>query len=159
MLSLGAREREAMWKSGALAIGDAGVEVLRGLRLVKLLAISSVIAICIAAFGIYVLAAYTVQRREREIVIRKLHGANSRSIGLLIAREFLMLTTLGAVVGLPIAWYATKMYLASFVELAPMTMLPLAASLLLIFAVALSATLRQTIRASRTTPALVLRTL
>lgn len=129
------------------------------IRLVKLLAISSVIAICIAAFGIYVLAAYTVQRREREIVIRKLHGANSRSIGLLIAREFLMLTTLGAVVGLPIAWYATKMYLASFVELAPMTMLPLAASLLLIFAVALSATLRQTIRASRTTPALVLRTL
>lgn len=128
------------------------------IRLVKLLAISSVIAICIAAFGIYVLAAYTVQRREREIVIRKLHGANSRSIGLLIAREFLMLTTLGAVVGLPIAWYATRMYLATFVELAPMIMLPLAASLLLIFAVALSATLRQTIRASRTTPALVLKT-
>jgi len=35
MLSLGAREREAMWKSGALAIGDAGVEVLRGLTLAE----------------------------------------------------------------------------------------------------------------------------
>lgn len=128
------------------------------IRLVKLLAISSVIAISIAAFGIYVLAAYTVQRREREIVIRKLYGANPRAIGMLIAREFFMLTAIGAAIGLPLAWYASKIYLATFVELAPMGMVPLAVALLLIFAVALGSTLRQTMRASRMTPVLALRT-
>ncbi|ELX10016.1 FtsX-like permease family [Janthinobacterium sp. HH01] len=128
-------------------------------RLVKLLGAGSVLAIGIAAFGIYVLAACTVQRRAREIVIRKLHGANARAIGLLIAREFALLTAAGAAAGLPVAWYASRVYLATFVELAPLGMLPLAAALLVIFAVALGATLTQTVKASRLVPAVALRTL
>jgi hypothetical protein len=45
------------------------------LRLAKLVGLASLVAIAIAAFGIYVLATYSVQRMARQIVLRKLYGA------------------------------------------------------------------------------------
>ena len=50
-------------------------------RLAKLLGIASAIALAIAAFGAYALAAHTVQRRAKEIVLRKLYGASAPAIG------------------------------------------------------------------------------
>jgi putative ABC transport system permease protein len=127
------------------------------LRLAKLLAASSVIAIAIAGFGIYVLAAYSVQRRTREIVLRKLYGAGSRAIGRLVAREFASLIGAGAVLGLPVAWIATQRYLAPFAERAPIGVWTLAAALAVTGLVALAATLRHTLAAVRITPVLALR--
>jgi putative ABC transport system permease protein len=127
------------------------------LRLAKLLAASSVIAIAIAAFGIYVLAAYSVQRKTKEIVLRKLYGASGGDIGSLVMREFAMLTGIGALAGLPAAWIATERYLASFTERAPIGLWAIAAALGVALAVALGATLRHTLTAVRVTPALALR--
>jgi putative ABC transport system permease protein len=127
------------------------------LRLAKLLAASSVIAIAIAAFGIYVLAAYSVQRRAREIVLRKLYGASGGAIGRLVTREFATLTGIGALLGLPVAWLATERYLAAFTERAPIGAWALSAALAVAAAVALGSTLRHTLAAMRVTPALALR--
>ncbi|CAH0220137.1 Macrolide export ATP-binding/permease protein MacB [Massilia sp. Bi118] len=127
------------------------------LRLAKLLAASSVIAMAIAAFGIYVLAAYSVQRREREIVLRKLYGANGMAVGGLVLREFALLVGAGAVAGLPFAWVAMQRYLASFAERAPIGAWTIVAALLLACAVTLGSTLRHTLAAVRIRPALALR--
>jgi putative ABC transport system permease protein len=127
------------------------------LRLAKLLAASSVIAIAIAAFGIYVLAAYSVQRRTKEIVLRKLYGAGKGAIGGLVAREFGSLIAAGALIGLPAAWIATQRYLAPFTERAPIGIWTLAAALAVTGLVALAATLRHTLAAVRITPVLALR--
>jgi putative ABC transport system permease protein len=127
------------------------------LRLAKLLAASSVIAIAIAAFGIYVLAAYSVQRRTKEIVLRKLYGARKSAIGTLVAREFASLIAAGALLGLPVAWLATERYLSPFTERAPIGLWTLAAALALAGTVTLCATLRHTLAAVRITPALALR--
>jgi hypothetical protein len=126
-------------------------------RLAKLLAGASVVATALASFGIYVLAAYTVKRRAREIVLRKLHGARAREIGRLVAREFAVLIGLGALVGLPFAWIGIERYLAGFVERAPMGQWPLVFALALVGLVAIGATLRQTLAAVRMSPALALR--
>ncbi|GJJ02612.1 ABC transporter permease [Duganella rhizosphaerae] len=128
------------------------------LRLAKLLGLASAIAIGIAAFGIYVLAAYSVQRREREIVLRKLYGADARAIGLLIGKEFSVLVGVGAAIGLPLAWFATEHYLSSFVERAPLAGLALALALALVAVVAFCATLRHTLKATGIAPALAFRT-
>jgi putative ABC transport system permease protein len=127
------------------------------LRLAKLLAASSMIAIAIAAFGIYVLAAYSVQRRTREIVLRKLYGASKRAIGKLVAREFATLVAAGALVGLPAAWIATQRYMAPFTERAPIGLWTLAAALTVAALVTLGSTLRHTLAAVRITPARALR--
>jgi hypothetical protein len=128
------------------------------LRLAKLLAVASVVATALASFGIYVLAAYTVKRRSREIVLRKLHGARGRDIGRLVAREFAALLGIGALLGLPSAWLGIERYLSGFVERAPMGQWPLLAAFGLVGLVAIAATGRQTLTAVRMSPALALRT-
>lgn len=128
------------------------------LRLAKLLAAASITATLLAAFGIYVLSAYSVQRRTREIVLRKLYGANRSAIARLLGREFLLLTGLAALLGLPLAALAIARYLASFVEHAPVGGWTLAAALGLVSLVTLAATVRHTLAALRISPALALRT-
>lgn len=88
-------------------------------RLAKLLAISTGIALAIAAFGIYALSAYTVQRRAKEIVLRKLYGAGRPDIARLVAWEIGTLTLVSAAIGLPVAAVAIDRYLSAFVERAP----------------------------------------
>ena len=127
------------------------------LRLAKLLAASSVIAIAIAAFGMYVLSAYSVQRRTREIVLRKLYGASGGAIGVLVAREFSALLVAGAVVGLPAAWFATERYLSAFTERAPVGLWTVGAAFALAALVAFGSTLRHGLAAMRIAPALALR--
>jgi putative ABC transport system permease protein len=127
------------------------------LRLAKLLAASSAIATAIAAFGIYVLAAYSVRRREREIVLRKLYGAGSAAIAQLVAREFAALVGAGAVLGLPFAWVAIQRWLGAFTERAPIGVWTLVAALLVAGVVALVSTLRHALAAVRIRPASALR--
>ncbi len=127
------------------------------LRLAKLLGAASVIATTIAAFGIYVLAAYSVQRREREIVLRKLYGAGGAAIGKIVMREFALLVGSGALLGLPFAWLAIQRYLGAFAERAPVGAWTLLGAVLVAGAVALLSTLRHTLAAVRIRPALALR--
>jgi putative ABC transport system permease protein len=127
------------------------------LRLAKLLAASSAIATAIAAFGIYVLAAYSVRRREKEIVLRKLYGAGNAAIAQLVAREFAALVGAGALLGLPFAWVAIQRWLGAFTERAPIGAWTLVAALLVAGVVALVSTLRHALAAVRIRPALALR--
>jgi putative ABC transport system permease protein len=127
------------------------------LRLAKLLAASSAIATAIAAFGIYVLAAYSVRRREKEIVLRKLYGAGHAAIARLVVREFAALVGAGALLGLPFAWVAIQRWLGAFTERAPIGAWTLAAALLVAGAVALVSTLRHALAAVRIRPASALR--
>ena len=127
------------------------------LRLSRMLALASAVAIALAAFGIYVLSAYSVQRSAREIVIRKLHGARGVDIAALVGGEFALLVGAGAVLGLPPAALAIQRYLAGFVEHAPVGGWTLAAALTLAALVATLATARHTLTALRLPPALALR--
>lgn len=125
-------------------------------RLARMLSAASVVATALAAFGIYVLSAYSVKRRTREIVLRKLYGAGGADVGRLVAREFAGLIGLGALIGLPLAWFATERYLAGFVERAPIGAWPLLAALGCVGLVALASTVRHTLAAMRISPALAL---
>jgi hypothetical protein len=137
--------------------GLLGAQYDQDRRLAIILAIGSALAIVLAAFGIYVLSASSVQRQERQIVMRKLHGAGSGAIARLVGREFVLLVGAGALLGLPLAVAAIQRYLAGFVERAPAGHWPLAAALLLAMLVALLATARHTLAALRLSPALALR--
>lgn len=126
-------------------------------RLVKLLAIATGIALGIAAFGIYVLSAHTIQKRAKEIVLRKLYGARRRDIASLIVREICVLTSVSAAFALPVAALVIHRYLAGYVEHAPVggwTLLIAASSSL---AVALTAVVRHAWIAMNMPPATALR--
>jgi ABC-type antimicrobial peptide transport system permease subunit len=127
------------------------------LRQARLLALASAVATALACFGIYVLSSYTIRRRAREFVLRKLHGATPRHIGLLVAREWLALLGLGALLALAPAWLWTEHYLAGFVERAPMGWWPLVIAAVGVGTVALAGCARQAVAAMRMAPALALR--
>jgi ABC-type antimicrobial peptide transport system permease subunit len=85
-------------------------------RSVKLLAAAALLAIVIAAMGVYVLSAYSVQRRTREIVLHRLFGADRGDIVRLLGRETLLLIAVSAAVGIPPALLVVRHYLAGFVD-------------------------------------------
>jgi hypothetical protein len=135
-----------------------GLAYQQDVRLARMLATSSLIAVALASCGIYVLSAYSVQRRRKEIVLRKLHGAGKAAIARLVGREFVALIGAGAALGLPVAATTMQRYLAGYVEQAPMGWWPLVAALAVTAIVALVATARHTLAALRISPSLALRT-
>jgi len=123
----------------------------------RLIAATSLIALLLAAFGVYALAAYTVRRSQLEIVIRKLHGADHRHIAGLLLKEFAPLLGLAAVISLPLIWWIGQQYLAGFVERAPMGGWPLLAALMLTLLMSGLAGLRHGLAAMAMRPILALR--
>ncbi len=126
-------------------------------RLAILLGTASLTAFVIAAFGIYVLATYSVRRLSKQIVLRKLYGADYRDIAGFVGREFIVLIAIGASIGLPVAAVAIQRYLASYVEHAPIGGWTLLAAVLLALLVTFISTLRHTVIAMRLAPAQILR--
>ncbi|MNQ26237.1 macrolide transporter ATP-binding /permease protein [compost metagenome] len=126
-------------------------------RMASLLALATGIALTLAAFGTYVLSADTVQRRAREIVLRKLHGASDTAIGLLVLRGVGTMLLVAALIGLPVAAVAIARYLSTWVETAPVGYLPLLLAFVVTSVVALAAASRQAWIAMKVRPANALR--
>lgn len=127
------------------------------LRLNWLLLAASIVIGIIASLGIYVLSAYSLQQRVKEIALRKLYGARRLDVVRLVGREVVLMVLLSAVIGLPLAALGTAKYLADFVERAPVELPSLLLAFVLSALMALAATARNTMAALRVAPALALR--
>jgi putative ABC transport system permease protein len=126
-------------------------------RLAKLLGLATVIAMLIAGFGAYVIATDSVQRRTREIALRKLFGARRDDIGKLVASEIGAIILLAAVGALPLAALAIARYLAPYTEHTPIAYWTLIFALISVLAVIALAAARQAWMAMRLKPAIALR--
>jgi len=119
-LSALVNERFPDTQAGALSMRDMLLQkVADDTRLGRLVGIAGLMALGLAAVGIYALAAYTLRWREREIVLRKLHGAGPAAVAALLAREFAGVLAVACAVALPLAAWLSQRYLADFVERAP----------------------------------------
>jgi putative ABC transport system permease protein len=81
----------------------------------------TVVAILIAALGLFGLAAYMVEQRTREIGIRKVLGASVRSVLVLVSKEFLMLVGISFLLSVPVSWWAMNEWLKEFAYRAPVS--------------------------------------
>jgi len=82
----------------------------------------SLLAVIIAALGLFGLASFTVQQRIKEIGIRKVLGATVSQIVWLLSTRFTLLVTLAIAIATPVAWYAMSQWLADFayrIEMGP----------------------------------------
>ena len=80
----------------------------------SLFTIFSGIAIFIACLGLFGLSAFTITQRIKEIGVRKVLGASTRSIVQLLSTDFLKLVAIAACIAFPIAWYAMRNWLGDF---------------------------------------------
>ncbi|HET8700022.1 MAG TPA: FtsX-like permease family protein, partial [Gammaproteobacteria bacterium] len=118
----------------------------------------SCVAIVIAALGLFGIASFAVQRRARDIGVRKTMGASKRSVLALMLWDFSKLVIAANVIAWPLAWLAARAYLDLFVQRMELTPAPFAFALVVSLAVAWLAVLTDALRAARLQPALVLKT-
>ena len=80
----------------------------------NLLWAGSLLSIFISLLGVYGLAAFTIERRIKEISIRKILGASNGSILWAFNREFFLLVSLAFIIAAPLAWFSMERWLAQF---------------------------------------------
>ncbi|MEM6289577.1 MAG: FtsX-like permease family protein, partial [Bacteroidota bacterium] len=83
-------------------------------RLGQILGVFSGLAIFVACLGLIGLAAFTAQRRTKEIGVRKVLGASVGSILGLLTRDFVTLVVVAFVVAAPLAWWGVQRWLDGF---------------------------------------------
>ena len=83
-------------------------------RLMRLISIFAAICIFVACLGLFGLAASATEQRTKEIGVRKVLGASTLTIILLLARRVLALVGAGAVVASIVAWLAMQEWLSGF---------------------------------------------
>jgi putative ABC transport system permease protein len=84
------------------------------LRWKKLLNYAAAVALFIACLGLFGMSAFMVERRTKEIGIRKVLGASVAGITGLLAKDFLRLVIVAIVVASPVAYYFMDKWLADF---------------------------------------------
>jgi putative ABC transport system permease protein len=83
-------------------------------KFAKLFGIFSGLAALIASMGLFGLAAFSAERRSKEVGIRKVMGASVGNIVELLGREFVLLVLIAFVIASPIAWFVMTGWLQTF---------------------------------------------
>ena len=108
------------------------------------------IAVVVSCLGLLALTAFSIQRRFKEIAIRKVLGSSRLRIVGLLSKDFILLVLIAIVIALPIGYYLMKGWLAGFayrIGLGPMYFI---LSGLLMVLVAWLTILMQMIRSAKT---------
>lgn len=77
------------------------------------------LAILISCLGLFGLAAFTAQRRRKEIGIRKVVGASTGSVVFMLSKDFLQLILLSVLIAFPLVWWGMNDWLNSFAYRVP----------------------------------------
>lgn len=80
----------------------------------KLFNISSMFAIMISYLGLLGLTLYTVLQRKKEIGIRKVLGATTKSILVIFSTDFIKLVLISIVIALPVSYYLINKWLLNY---------------------------------------------
>jgi putative ABC transport system permease protein len=72
------------------------------------------LAIFICCIGLAGLASFTIERRIREIGIRKVLGATIHQVLMLISTQFLKLAAIAFVIAVPLTWWLMNQWLANY---------------------------------------------
>ena len=79
------------------------------------------LAIVISCLGLLGLSFFSIEQRTKEIGIRKILGAQSGRLFVLLSTEFLVLIGIAFVLATPLAWWAMHRWLAGFAYQTPVS--------------------------------------
>jgi putative ABC transport system permease protein len=81
----------------------------------------TLIAILISCLGLFGLAAFSAEQRQKEIGIRKVLGSSVSGIVQLLSKDFLILVIISFIIATPIAWYGMSRWLQAFAYRIPLS--------------------------------------
>ncbi len=123
----------------------------------RLFGFSSAIAVLLSCLGIVGLMSFSVERRKKEIGIRKVLGAGPRSILNLLIRDFSILVLAANIVAWPVGFFVMRGWLQSFAYRTTMPWWMFVASGSALLLVAMAVISLQSFRATRLDPIGIIR--
>lgn len=115
------------------------------------------LAIVISCLGLFGLAAFTAQKRQKEIGIRKVIGASATGITALLSKDFLKLIGIALLIAFPLSWWMMSNWLQHYtyrVDLSATVFLAAGAIVIMITLIAIGL---QTVKAAMANPIRALR--
>jgi putative ABC transport system permease protein len=121
------------------------------------IAICAGLAILIACVGLFALAAFTTERRTKEIGVRKAMGASSLNVVTLLLGQFSQPVLWANLIAWPAAWWAMSRWLGGFAYRVDLPLWLFVAAMVLAVAIALVTVATHAWSAARAKPATALR--
>ena len=117
----------------------------------------TLMAVIISGLGLLGLAAYTSERRRKEISIRKTLGASVPGIIAMMSRDFVKLSFIAICIGCPIAWLAMDKFLSGYAYHTVIDWRIFATTSVIILAMSLLTVIYQVMKAAMANPVDALR--
>jgi putative ABC transport system permease protein len=115
------------------------------------------LAIFICCLGMAGLASFTIEKRFREIGVRKVLGATVQQLLILISRDFLKLTAIAFVIAVPVTWWLMSNWLENYTYRVSMNIWVFAIVGFLVLLITLAIVCLYTAKAALTNPTRSLR--
>jgi len=115
--------------------------------------IFSILAIFVAAIGLFGLTSFTVEQRTKEIGVRKAMGSSLSGIYYVISREVLILVSISALIAWPLIYYISGKWLENFYYRINTGVLSLFAGLAIALSIALITISYRIMKAASVNPA------
>ena len=123
----------------------------------RMFAVFAAFAVLISCLGLFGLAAFTAQRRTKEIGIRKVLGARTRDIIRLLVWQFTRPVLIANLIAWPVAWWAMRNWLSEFESRIDIGPTPFVLAGLLAFVIAVGTIASHAVRVARANPIHALR--
>ena len=121
-------------------------------KLSKITIIFSVLAIGVACLGLFGLATFSIERRTKEIGLRKVLGIKTTQIMVLLSREFVALILVAFLISIPASYWLLEQWLQGFAYRVSIQAWPFLAAGVLTFTVAMVTILYHALKASLINP-------
>jgi len=123
----------------------------------QIFAAFSLLAVIIGCLGLFGLAAFTAERRTKEIGIRKVLGARTRDIVRLLVWQFSRPVIIANIIAWPIAWWMMRDWLNTFDQRIPLTPIPFVVAAAVSLGIAVATVVGHAVKVARANPIHALR--
>lgn len=112
----------------------------------------TVLAVTLACLGMLGMSMYVVQTREKEIGIRRVIGASTADVLLLLGKSFLLLIGIATIIGVPVSILIGDQFLSTFAFRTSIGVLVVGSGILIIVLLGIAMVMATTWRAAITNP-------
>src|SRR6185503_18374251 len=123
----------------------------------QIFAAFALLAVIIGCLGLFGLAAFTAERRTKEIGIRKVLGARTRDIVRLLVWQFSRPVIIANIIAWPIAWWMMRDWLNGFDQRIALTPVPFVIAAAIALGIAVATVVGHAVKVARANPIHALR--